>query len=277
MKQLILDTSYITPTGDKDHPVIVRKTFSFFIVTGLATIVPVMCALYKWLTVAPSDRDAIFWPIFGVSCWLSFLGVRRFIKGENLSGDLDTDDFVNLQQFALYIWKERVEMLLACSFLIVLVFLGLNGNINLAILMILFFAVTNCNTFYFYKQIRQAKYLTPDLLKSRITIKFSITPFIRSLEILAIMFAIFTWAVCIYVGIVNSPLMNSDSNLWKWCLAIFSFPIFTIIELYNLNHPIEVTDQEEAKEVNHNIWKYPVSGIVLNVIGLIVLLVAYVL
>ena len=273
MKQLILDTRHIIPTGDKNRPVVVRPTLSGRALNLTFAAIMALAAITR-LCDGSVDHDTHFYIILVITALGVALLARNAIRGEQPAGQLDTDEYVNLQQFALYIWKQRLQNACLCLAYISLClsdFSTLVSYTGFAFLAAFFLA-----KWYFSKQIKQAARLTPDLnLAPRVEITIGLSSFAQKLEAASLASMVVAIAVSLSVGL-SCYLTDGFSGfvVWSGCLLFCTVGVtFSLRKL--LRQPISLADQAEADEVRRDRWIVPLVGLCLNLLGALTLAVAY--
>lgn len=274
MKQLILDTRHITPTGNKQRPVVVRPTLACRLFNTAFAAVLVLVAVMRWLDSSLSHNAHYYVELVILALGVAFL-VHNAVRGEHPENDLDTGEYVNLQQYALYIWKSRLQN--CCLSLAYVCFClsddacTLLGYIGFAILA-LFFLVK----WYFNQQIKQAARLTPDLqLGPRVELTLGLTTLACKLEAASLVSVVIGIGVALWVGL-SSWTGGHHDGLWIWsvCLAFCVVGVtFSLRKM--MRSPISVADQEEADEVMRDRWIIPFVGLCLNLLFTAVLAVVY--
>lgn len=198
MKQLILDTRHIIPTGDKQRPVVVRPTLAGRLLNSAFAAVLAIVAVTRWCDNSLSHNFHYYMTLGILVLGVAYL-VHNAVCGEHPENILDTDEYVNRQQYALYIWKMRLQngclsLLYICFCLCdAITLLGYTGLVFLA----LFFLVK----WYFYQQIKQAAHLTSDLqLAPRVEVTLGVTPLARKLEAASLASMALAIGVALWVG-----------------------------------------------------------------------------
>lgn len=279
MKQLLLNTDYIIPTGDKKQPVIVKQTRAAMIIKLLTGCFFLAAAILMWNT-NDDDKFSVRWWFFLVALLIGAVAfIIRAFRPEKIYDDLDADDFVNRQQYALLLWKDRLS-----AFLLSLVFITITLAVSLdftpldVIGIALFFVYLILKN-YFNVQIKQAKSLQPDLLLApRMDVVVTMTPTLRLLERAAMFTVLVAWGAAVWVGLRQLPPVPHHNSLLFWSIIwIVLCPIITASLLGILHKPINVADEDEATEVQHDKWMIPVLSIAINLVVSAVLVLAAVL
>ena len=273
MKQLILDTRHITPTGDKKRPVVVHPTLASRLLNSFFAAVLVLVAIVRLC-----DHDQAHTFHFYLELAILALGavvfVRNAARGEHPEDSLDADEYTNLQQYALYIWKIRLQNCCLC-----LAYIGFClGDVStllvyagLAFLALLFLA-----KWYFNQQIKQAAHLTPDLqLGPRVEVTLGLSDLARKLELATLCSMVLAIGVALWVGL-SSYIGGHYAGMWIWSAAlVFSAVGVTFSLRKMMRQPISLADQAEADEVMRDRWIIPLVGLCLNLLCTTGLVLAY--
>ncbi len=269
MKQLLLDTSHITPTGDKNRPVVVRPTLmgrtinlvfaAFMLFEGIMHL----CDTHL-------DHNMHYYIRLLLSVFGVVLFVRNALLGERPENRIDTESYTNLQQYALHIWKERLQNGAVClsylSFCLSVYcdWMGFIGFVFLAA----FFLVK----WYFCQQIKQAARLAPNLrLAPRVELTLGLTTLTHKLELLALVSMVISVGVALWVG-VESFTGGRSSGLWIWSICLVFCTVGLTFSLRRMmRQPISVADEAEADEVKRDRWMVPLVAVGFNVFGALAL------
>ncbi len=264
MKQLILDTRHIIPTGNKNRPVVVRPTLAgrtlnlafaaFMLFEGIAQLCDTQ-----------PDRNLRYYARLGILAFCVAVFVRNAIRGERPENSLRADGYTCLQQYALHIWMERLQNVFFClAYLCFCIFSSSGWMYAGFVFLSAFFLVK----WYFARQIRQAARLAPDLrLAPRVELTIGLTPLVRRLELAALASMAAAIGVAVWVGLEDFAAAHGR-GLWIWsiCLAGCSAGI-TFALRRMLRQSISVADQSEADELRRDRWLVPLMAAVLNILG----------
>ncbi len=275
MKQLILDTRHIIPTGDKQRPVVVRPTLAGRLLNSAFAAVLAIVAVTRWCDNSLSHNFRYYMTLGILVLGVAYL-VHNAVCGEHPENILDTDEYVNRQQYALYIWKMRLQN--GCLSLLYICFclcdaITLLGYVGIAFLA-LFFLVK----WYFYRQIKQAAHLTADLqLAPRVEVTLGVTPLARKLEAASLVSMVLAIGVALWVGL-SSHTGGRHATMWIWSACLVFCVVGVTFSLRKMmRQPISVADQAEADEVMRDRWMVPLVGLCLNILCTVALAAAYLL
>ncbi len=275
MKQLILDTRHITPTGHKERPVVVRPTLAGRVLNSFFAAVLVLVALMRLCdhSLAHNVHYYIELAFLGLG---TMLFVYNAVRGEHPENSLDTDEYTNLQQYALYIWKLRMQNI--CLSLLYVCFCLSDSCGPLGYLGFVFLGGFFLSKWYFNQQIKQAARLTADLqLAPRVELTLGVTPLASRLEWAALGAMAVAIAVALWVGL-SSYLGGHHDGMWIWSACLVFCVVGVTFSLRKMmRQPISVADQAEADEVMRDRWVVPIVGLCLNLLGAVTLAVVYLL
>lgn len=108
MKPLILSTRNIIPTGNKERPVVVRRTWSSTLINVLLGMLLLTFSVLH-ICVSGVEHTFRFYFTSALSAHVILMYFTHAVKGEHPENNLDTEEFTCLQQYALFIWKERLK------------------------------------------------------------------------------------------------------------------------------------------------------------------------
>lgn len=275
MKQLILDTRHITPTGHKERPVVVRPTLAGRVLNSFFAAALVLVAIMR-LCDHSLARNAHYYIELGILGLGTVLFVHNAVRGEHPENSLDTDEYTNLQQYALYIWKIRLQN--CCLSLAYIGFCLSDVSTLLAYVGLAFLALLFLAKWYFNQQIKQAAHLTPDLqLGPRVEMTLGLSDLARKLELTTLVSMVVAIAVAVWVGL-SSYLGGHHDGMWIWSACLVFCAVGVTFSLRKMmRSPISVADQEEADEVKRDRWIVPLVGLCLNALGALALAAVYLL
>ena len=276
MKQLILDTRHITPTGDKKRPVVVRPTLACRVLNSAFAAVLVLVAITRWRDSSLSHDFHYYVELGILAAGVAFL-VHNAVRGEHPENSLDTDEFVNLQQYALYLWKVRLQNC-SLSLLYVCFCLSDDANALLGYIGFVFLAFFFLVKWYFNRQIKQAARLTPDLqMPPRVELTLGLTTLVCKLEAAALVAMILAIGVALWVGL-SSLMGGRHDSMWIWSACLVFCTVGVTFSLRKMmRQPISLADQAEADEVMRDRWIIPLVGLCFNLFGALTLTVVYLL
>lgn len=274
MKQLILDTHHITPTGDKKRPVVVRPTLACRVFNSAFAAVMVLVAVTRWCD-SSLCHDIHFYVELGILGLGTVFLVHNAVRGEHPENSLATDEYVNLQQYALYIWKIRLQN---CCLCLLYVFFCLSDDADtlLGYVGFVFLALFFLVKWYFNRQIKQAAHLTPDLqLGPRVELTLGLTTLVCKLEAVSLVTMVLAIGVALWVGL-SSYMGGHHDGMWIWSACLVFCVVGVTFSLRKMmRQPISVADQEEADEVMRDRWIIPLVGLCFNLLGSLALAVVY--
>lgn len=108
MKPLILSTRNIIPTGNKERPVVVRRTWASTLINVLLGVLLLTFSVLH-ICVSGVEHTFRFYFTSALSAHVILIYFTHAVKGEHPENNLDTEEFTCLQQYALFIWKERLK------------------------------------------------------------------------------------------------------------------------------------------------------------------------
>lgn len=267
MKPLILSTRNIIPTGNKERPVVVRRTWSSTLINVLLGVLLLTFSVLH-ICVSGVEHTFRFYFTSALSAHVILMYFTHAVKGEHPENNLDTEEFTCLQQYALFIWKERLK---SASLAVALICCCFSDDDLIGVIGILFLAFFFITTWYFKQQIKLAGRLAPDLnLSPRIQVVLGLSPLAAKLEKVALA----SMAVAVGVGLwggLSSFLNDSNSGMLIWGLCLPFCAVGVTFSLRKMmRQPISLADQDEANEVMRDRWIVPLISLCLNVIGSIV-------
>lgn len=273
MKQLILDTRHIIPTGNKQRPVVVRPTLACRLLNSAFAAVLTFLASMRWCN-DDFEHNARYYVGLGILVLGVALFVRNAVRGEHPEKSLDTDEYTNLQQYALYIWKTRLQDIFLSLLYVCLYFSDTYPPLfYVGLVLFAFFSLVK---WFFNQQIKQASRLTADLLLTpRVEVTLGVNDLARKLELAALASMVIAVGVALWVGL-SSYLSGINAGMWIFsaCLVFFSVGVtFSLRKM--MRRPISVADEAEADEVMRDRWMVPFLGLCLNCLGTAALVLAY--
>ncbi len=273
MKQLLLDTHYIIPTGNKQCPVVVRPTIACRLLNSAFAVVLAFMAFMR-LCNDDLEHNGRFYIGLGILVLGVALFVRNAVRGEHPEKSLDTDEYTNLQQYALYIWKTRLQNIFLSLVYVCLYFSDTCPP--LFYVGLVFFAFFSLVKWYFSQQIKQASRLTSDLLLApRVEVTLGVSGLARKLELAMLASMVIAIGVALRIGL-PSYLSGMNAPMWvlSACLVLCSLGVtFSLRKM--MRQPISVADQAEANEVMRDRWMVPLIGLCLNFLATAALVLAY--
>lgn len=215
MKPLILSTRNIIPTGNKERPVVVRRTWSSTLINVLLGMLLLTFSILH-ICVSGVEHTFRFYFTSALSAHVILMYFTHAVKGEHPENNPDTEEFTCLQQYALFIWKERLK---SAS-------LAVASSAAASATTTLWASLAFCSwpffitTWYFKQQIKLAGRLAPDLnLSPRIQVVLGLSPLAAKLEKVALA----SMAVAVGVGLwggLSSFLNDSNSGMLIWGLCL---------------------------------------------------------
>ena len=144
MKPLILSTRNIIPTGNKERPVVVRRIWSSTLINVLLGMLLLTFSVLH-ICVSGVEHTFRFYFTSALSAHVILMYFTHAVKGEHPENNLDTEEFTCLQQYALFIWKERLK---SASLAVALICCCFSDDDLVGVIGILFLAFFFITTWY---------------------------------------------------------------------------------------------------------------------------------
>lgn len=275
MKQLILDTRFLIPTGEKKQPVVAKLTIQRVVFSLLTAVLYLSAAYLEW-QLGSEEPSVSFWLLFVGFTLAGIVYLVTAFRAEHPEESAEYDDLVCLQQYALMIWKNRWKSLLSAAGL-TLCLLAFYAWL-LIIPGVTCFLLSLGVGHYFSRQIKLAARQTPDLgLKERVEVHYTITPTTRKLILASILTALLACAVALWMGFTHASQLAGDDfdPFWIWSILLIVLAVMqTVGGIWLLREPVMARDETEARQVIRSQWALQVIPIVANIAASVALIIA---